>query len=99
MEHKVQERESFRRGAFDIRMSRWTDFRCPLFCALPWRERVAWRIRLFADWVDGWVSQAYTGTIPAECTAEDQWDAMYFGLAASHNYLADLAAERRVRGP
>ena len=85
-----------RPGACPLYMCRWTDFSDPEFKGLPWRRRLAWRLRVLADRLDGWVSNAYSGKIPKGCDASDQWDALFFGLGAAQNYLADLAIERGI---
>ena len=67
----------------------------PAVKALPGRRRWAWRLRRWADRLEGkTVSYTLQGRTPASINADDWWDAICFGTAAMEHYLSDLDADR-----
>lgn len=64
---------------------------------LPWRERVAWALRILADKVDRRTSYTLSGRMhPSVATQSDWWDALTYGMAATQLYLSELAQDRAV---
>jgi hypothetical protein len=82
----------------EMEIERWPEMRGPDWRALPWRKRLAWRIRNFANKIDAQLTYAINGHFPADTSQDDLWDAMAFGLAASRRYLLDLDRDRKGKG-
>lgn len=68
----------------------------PFFKALPWRRRLAWRLRLLADRLDQGFSISYAGDFPPGVTMADFPDALSRGALEMTNYLADLSRDRSI---
>ena len=67
----------------------------PGFYSLPWRERLAWRLRFWATKLDGGLSYSVSGKFPASMKDQDLYDAFCFGITAMQQYMIDLFDDRR----
>lgn len=82
-----------------LTVERFCVFCTPDFKALPLRQRIAWRLRALATWIEGGksITHVFRGRFPLYAGPEDWNDAISYGAAAIQTYLADLSQERAPR--
>lgn len=81
-----------------MEIERWPEMRGPDWRALPWRSRLAWRLRNLANKIDAKLTYAVNGHFHSATTQADLWDALSFGASAAMGYLIDLDRDRKFKG-
>jgi hypothetical protein len=77
-------------------LQRFGRFNTAEFRALPWRRRLAFRMRRWSEYFDPGTTFHLSGELPINCTAKDVWPAMAAGMVAAAQYLVDLDQERSI---